>query len=115
MSLSIQLVLRSGQHIPLQAVVCNTAALVIPLADFKVTHSAVWLNITHAHSNTQLHVQGRQSVVVVYLNDALQCAGAAYAITSDTGPLDLLTAYKNILLLPYPTGFALSEASHILL
>jgi hypothetical protein len=106
---SLQITLKNQATIQLQATVKKTTDTFVKVHELQEGTLPLFLEIEHQQINTVLELTKVSPFVLLYFDDALQFAGAAYSLNGSNSSFGVGTLYKKVLLLHYPISFVLEE------
>ena len=111
----MQISLKDQATIQLQATVKKTTDTFVKVHELQEGTLPLLLEIEHQQINTVLELTKVSPFVLLYFDDALQFAGAAYSLNGSNSSFGVGTLYKKVLLLHYPIAFQLEEVTHLTL
>ena len=112
---SVQIFLKDQAVIHYEATVKKTNHIFVNVHELREGHSPLFLVIDHNKINSVLELSKVVPFAVLYFDDELKFAGAAYSLNVSESAFGTGTAYKNVLLLPYPIPFNLAHVSHLII
>ena len=111
----VQIFLKDQTVIHYEATVKKTNHIFVNVHELQEGQSPLFLVIEHNKINSVLELSKVAPFAVLYFDDDLQFAGAAYSLDSSERSFGTGTAYKKILLLHYPIPFDLAAVSHLVI
>lgn len=111
----VQIFLKDQAVIHYEATVKKTTNIFVNVHELQVGLSPLFLVIDHNKINSVLELSKVAPFAVLYFDDDLQFAGAAYSLDGSERSFGTGTAYKKILLLHYPIPFDLAAVSHLVI
>lgn len=115
MKKSVQITLKDQTEIDYEVLVKRTNHIFVNVYELQEGHSALLLVIEHDKINSVLELSKVAPFALLYFDDDLQFAGAAYSLDGSERSFGTGTAFKKILLLPYPIPFDLARVSHLVI
>lgn len=113
MKKSLQITLKDLAVIKLEANVQKTTDSSLKMCELIEGTSPLFLDVAHTKINTLLSLDKLPPFVLLYFNEDLQFAGAAYSLNGSEGSYSIGTLFKKILFIHYPISFALENVSHL--
>ncbi|MBU3681087.1 MAG: hypothetical protein FGM16_04005 [Flavobacterium sp.] len=110
---AMQITLKDQSKILLEATVKSTANHFINVWELQDDHLPLFIEVTHQKANTVLELSKVAPFVLLYFDNDLQFAGAAYSLNRTETMYGTGTHFKKILLLHYPISFQLEAVSSL--
>jgi hypothetical protein len=112
---SVQIFMKDQAVIHYEATVKKTTNIFVNVHELQEGHSSLFLVIDHPKTNSVLELSKVAPFALLYFDDDLQFAGAAYSLDGSERSFGTGTAFKKILLLSYPIPFDLAAVSHLVI
>jgi len=115
MKKSVQISLKDHSVVQYEVLVKSTSHIFVNVHELQEGQSPLFLVIEHNKINSVLELSKVAPFAVLYFDDDLQFAGAAFSLDGSERSFGTGTAYKKILLLHYPIPFDLAAVSHLVI
>lgn len=106
---SFQITLKDLTLIPFSGVVKTTHDTFVKVADLIEGNTPLLIEVNHEKVTTVLELSKISPFVLLYFDGDYQFSGAAYSLNGSDSAFGVGTAFKKILLLPYPIDFKLEN------
>jgi len=109
----MQITLKDQTSVQIEATVEKTSDTFLKVSELLDGTLPLFLEIEHQKVNTVLELSKVSPFVLLYFDEVLLFAGAAYSLNGSDSSFGIGTIHKKILVIHYPISFQLEEVKQL--